>query len=252
MTPGRSALVSLTIEGGVAVLTLDDAGKRNAIGTEMARAIVDACDAIDASACGAALVRGAGGYFCAGADRALLAAVSAAPTPEDGSRMLDAVYAAFTRVGAMRMPVVAAIRGGAVGAGLNLALAADARIIADTATLVSGFLPLRIHQGGGQSYLLGSLAGREAASAMIVFGEPVTGTRARELGLAWEAVPDAEVDPRAMELARSAASDPELARQMIATVRGSRTADWAAKLDEERERQLWSLRRLGRTAGVSR
>jgi enoyl-CoA hydratase len=156
---------------------------------------------------------------------------------------LEDVYAAFTRVGAMRVPVIAAVRGGAVGAGLNLALAADVRIVADGAVLSSGFRQRGIHQGGGQGYLLASLAGPEVATAMIVLGEQVSGQRARDLGIAWEALPDDLVEPRAVELARTAAADPELSRAMMASIRDDRAAAWEAKVAEERKGQLWSLRR---------
>lgn len=235
--------VSLEIREEVAVLTLDDPGKRNAIGVQMAREIMEACAQIDDGPCGAVVVRGAAGYFCSGADRALLETVAAAPEL-DGSALLDEVYAAFTSVGALRVPVIAAVRGGAVGAGLNLALAADVRIVADAAVLSSGFRQRGIHQGGGQGYLLATLAGPEVATAMIVLGEPVSGQRARDLGLAWDALPDDLVEPRALELARTAAADPELSRAMIASIRGSRAGAWQARVAEERKGQLWSLRRL--------
>lgn len=242
--PGPRATVAIL--GDVAVLTLNDPAKRNAIGSDMAREIVKACEAIDDSGCGAAVVQGAGGYFCSGADRALLDAVSAAPVEADGSPLLDEVYRTFSRVGSLRVPVIAAVRGGAVGAGLNLALAADLRIVAEGATLSSGFRQRGIHQGGGQSYLLSALAGPEVATAMIVFGQPVTGQRARDMGLAWEAVPDELVEPRAMELARAAAADAPLSSRMIASIRGSRARAWRASLAEERRAQIWSLRRTAR------
>ena len=71
--------------------------------------------------------------------------------------------AASPRVGELAPPTIAAIRGGAVGAGLNLALATDLRVVAEDAALLSGFIPIGLHPGGGHTALLGRLGSREAA-----------------------------------------------------------------------------------------
>jgi enoyl-CoA hydratase len=240
---GETRHASVEITGEVAVLTLTNPGKRNAIGLQMAREIVEACATIDDGDCGAVVVRGAGGYFCSGADRSLLRTVATTPSERDGMVLLDEVYQSFTRIGALQVPVIAAVRGGAVGAGLNLALAADIRIVAEDAVLSSGFRQLGIHQGGGHGHLVTTLAGPEVAAAMIVFGESITGQRAREIGLAWQAVPDDQVEARALELAAIAASDAPLSRRMIASIRSSRARAWRARVAEEGRGQIWSLRR---------
>jgi enoyl-CoA hydratase len=148
-------------------------------------------------------------------------------------------------VAELRMPTVAAVRGAAVGAGLNLALAADVRIVAEDARLASGFVQIGLHPGGGHFTLLARLVGAEAAAALGVFGEAVDGRRAREIGLAWETVPDAEVEERAVALATAAASDPPLARAAAASLRdATRTAlPLGAALRAERAAQMWSMRR---------
>ena len=86
--------------------------------------------------------------------------------------------------------------------GLNLALATDLRVVAEDAKLLSGFIPIGLHPGGGHTALLGRLGSRETAAALTLFGERLTGAQAVERGLAWAAVPDAEVDAAALELAR--------------------------------------------------
>ena len=58
---------------------------------------------------------------------------------------MSAIYRSFARVGVLAPPTVAAIRGGAVGAGLNLALATDLRVVAEDAALLSGFIPIGLH-----------------------------------------------------------------------------------------------------------
>ena len=87
---------------------------------------------------------------------------------------------------------------------------------------------------------------REEGAAAGIFGEEISGLRAAQLGLAWEALPSEQVEERAAELARRAARDPQLARMATASLRtelGPPRLPWAAALEVERGAQLWSLRR---------
>jgi len=239
--------LSLHRQNGVAVLTLRAPQRRNALSVEMADAMVAACDEIDADeSVGAVIVAGEGPFFCAGADRELLAAAGEDPAEPNLYRAIGRVYAAFARVGALEPPTIAAVRGGAVGAGLNLALAADLRVVGEDAKLASGFLPIGIHPGGGHGALLARATGRETANAMQMFGVTVSGAEAVERGLAWRAVPSEAVEPTAVDLARVPAGDPELARRTarsMRTVAGPPALPWPAALEAERASQMWSLRR---------
>jgi enoyl-CoA hydratase len=135
---------------------------------------------------------------------------------------------------------------GAGGAGMNLAFATDVRVVGREAKLVSGFLPIGLHPGGGHGVLLGRTGAREAAAALTLFGERVDGARAAELGLAWEAVDDDEVEDRAQELAAVPGADPELARRTARSLRaelGPPAIPWPVALELERAAQMWSMRR---------
>lgn len=227
------------------MLTID-APHRNALTRELAEELSRACDEVDADpVVGAAVIRGAGGTFCSGADRS--AWVVGADQAEDGTyRMYGAIYAAFRRVGALAVPTIAAVRGAAVGAGLNLALAADLRVVAEDARLLAGFLRIGLHPGGGFFTLAHRSGGREATAALGLFSEEVSGRRAVELGIAWEALPDADVEDRAFALAARAAADPELARQALRSFReeaGPPGMTWDAAIHFERATQMWSQRR---------
>src|SRR5687767_16034181 len=115
----------------------------------MAAQLADACEEIDGNPeVGAVVVRGEGGYFCAGAHRETLAAAGLDPVKEPNFSILGVVYRSFARVGQLSVPVVAAVRGGAVGAGVNLALACDLRIVADDARILPGFMRIGLHPGG--------------------------------------------------------------------------------------------------------
>lgn len=235
--------------GGVALVTLDNPGRRNAIDAALAAGLADACDAIDADATiGAAVLRGAEGYFCSGGDRDELAEISAAPVSDAGMSATQRIYDAFLRVGRLLVPTIAAVRGGAVGAGVNLALAADVRVVADDAVLASGFTRLGVHPGGGHFALLNRFAGPQAAAALGVFGETVDGASAVRLGLAYESVPDDQVEDRALALAQVAGKDPALARATIKSLRteaGPPAVSWPAAVALEQSVQPWSFARKG-------
>jgi enoyl-CoA hydratase len=240
----QDSQVLLDVQDGVAILTLNRAEKRNALTAREAQQMIDACDEIDDDlTIGALVVRGAEGHFCAGADLDVLKTVSRDPVREDHFEMLGKIYASFKRVGSLSVPVIAAVRGAAAGAGINLLLAADLRIVSEDARLFAGFLRIGIHPGGGFFRLMSRAAGAQAAVATGIFSEEIDGRRAYELGLAWRTVPDAQVEPLALEMAQRAARDPILARRAISSFRNLADAPWTAALEAERTAQMWSLRR---------
>jgi len=240
-------MIDLEVHNGIAFITLNAPATRNALNNELADQFVAACDVADRDpAVGAAVIAGAGGTFCSGAERGHLDEVGQDPVEDRRYTSLGGIYRAFTRVGQMQVPTIAAVRGAAVGAGINLMLATDLRIVAEDARLISGFLRIGVHPGGGHFGLLAGRAGSEAAAAMGIFGEELSGLRAVELGLAWEALPSEQVEARAAELARRPARDPDLARKATASLRtelGPPRLPWPAALEVERGAQLWSLRR---------
>src|SRR4051812_21877770 len=186
----------------------------------MAAEVVAACDELDADrSVGAVVVAAEGRTFCAGGDRGTLAAAGADPAGAAAFEGLSIIYRAFTRVGELEAPTVAAVAGHAVGAGLNLAMATDLRVVAEDAVLSSGVIPIGLHPGGGHTALLARAGAREAAAALALFGERVDGRRAAELGLAWRAVPREAVLGAALELARVPAADPVLARRTARSLR---------------------------------
>jgi enoyl-CoA hydratase len=232
---------------GAAVLTLDAPQRRNALTAAMAAELVVACEEIDNDPeIGAVVVRGAGSYFCAGGDRQTLARIGADPAAPEAFAGLSAVYRSFVRVGELEPPTIAAVRGGALGAGMNLVLATDVRIVARDARLQSGFIAIGLHAGGGHNALLGRAGSREAAAAMSLFGEVLDGEQAERVGLAWKAVDSEDVEDTALAMAERAAADPELARATTRSFRrvlGPPLLSWDAALEIERGTQMWSMRR---------
>ena len=234
------------VRDGVALVTLDAPRRRNALTVEMAHELAQAAERAEADETVGALVVTGGEHFCAGAHRSVLLDTGADPVQDEAYRNLETVYAAFTRVGEVGVPTLAAVRGAAVGAGMNLALACDLRIVAHDARLLPGFVQINIHPGGGHFTLLERAAGREAAAAMGMFGEEIDGDRAVQLGMAWAAHAAPQVLPEALRLAERVAGDPALARRVVRSFRRETApggVPWDVAVELERSPQMWSLRR---------
>ena len=239
--------VELSTSDGIAVITLNAPERRNALTVDMAGALTEACAEIDADdTVAVAVIRGAGKGFCAGAQLQTLSQAGADPASDENFRAINAVYQSFYRVGQLAVPTMAAVHGSAVGAGLNLALATDLRIVAENARLFAGFRRLGLHPGGGHFALLHRAAGREAAAAIGMFAHEIDGNAAVRIGLAWEAVSEERVHERALDTAEGLAHDPALARRLVQTFRketGPQAVPWDVAIDVERSHQMWSFRR---------
>lgn len=238
--------VLLDKQDGVATLVVESPEVKNGLTPEMGNEILRHCDDIDADEqIGAAVVMGAEGTFCSGADRRRWNP-GTDQAADAAFKETGAVYGAFRRVGDLKVPTIAAVRGAAVGAGLNLMLATDLRVVADDARIIAGFLRIGLHPGGGFFTIAGRTAGREATAALGLFSEEIDGIRAEQLGLAWDSVPDGDVEKRALDIARRTAQDPELAREAVRSFRtelGPPAIGWEAALHFERATQMWSQRR---------
>jgi enoyl-CoA hydratase len=244
-----SGEVLLDYDGAVAVVTLNAPDRRNALTPAMAGELVAAFDEVDGrEEVGALVVRAVGKSFCAGGDIKTLTDAGRDPAESSNYEGMSAIYDSFYRLGQVRVPTIAAVRGSAVGAGMNMLLAADLRIIAHDARLMCGFLKRGLHPGGGHFVILSRLIGREAAAAMALFGEEINGDRAREVGLAWDSVDDDAVESRALELAARVAADPGLARVAVGNFRKEvidGAVTWEVATQFERPAQMWSMRRSG-------
>lgn len=246
--------VSMSRDGSVARVVVSNPGIRNALTTDMALELSAICERIDADeTIGAVVVAGAGGTFCSGADTRSWQETYHEGLSDEAYDVTDTMYGSFHRVGQLRVPTVCALRGAAVGAGLNLALATDLRVVARDARILAGFLKAGIHPGGGFFTISSRVAGREAAAALGVFSEEIDGERAVQLGLAWEAVDDELVEERAMALALRVAADPLLARRVVASFRTEAdhaSMRWSTAIEVERGVQMWTqARRLSRVDG---
>jgi enoyl-CoA hydratase len=230
--------VNIDIYDGVARLTLNYPGKRNAINQSMNDELCAALDELEPDpAIGALVVTGAGKGFCAGADlNDLLAAESTGITR---------IYEGFLRVAHSPLATVAAVNGAAVGAGMNMVLACDIVLAGQRwARFESRFLQIGLHPGGGHTWRLRQVTDRTTAMAMVIFGEVLSAADAHRVGLAWDVVDDDQLLDRAHELAARAAAQPkELVARTKATILSlDEVTDSEAAVDRELRPQLWSMK----------
>jgi enoyl-CoA hydratase len=227
----------------VAVVTLVDTQRRNAMTPAMVDEIVASFDELEAGGTTAAVVvTGEPPAFCSGADVAGLGALARAENDTE-RRSVTSIYEGFLRVLRSPLPTVAAVNGPAVGAGMNLALACDVRLVGTSARFDTRFLKIGLHPGGGHTWMLERAVGPQAAAALVLFGTAVDGARAVEIGLAWSCHPDEELLGAAIGLAQGAARAPvPLLGRTKATLR---QAPWQPDFDTavatEVTHQAWSL-----------
>lgn len=229
------ALVLTDIRDGVATLTLNNPDERNTLTAPMVAEILAAMDAFEADEnVGALVVTGAAPAFCAGANLGNLS--------EATGDSLGTIYEGFLRIARSPLPTLAAVNGAAVGAGANLALGCDVRIIADEARIDTRFLDLGIHPGGGHTWMLRRIAGPQTAMAAVVFGQILDGKECERVGLAFRSVPRDQLADVAQTFAARAASMPrELAITTKATIQAMADIDeHTDAVARELEPQLWS------------
>ena len=229
-------MITLDVHDRVAIITLNDPGRRNIVSAALNAAVIAGMDELEGrDDVGAVIVTGAPPAFCAGAD---LADLEACTTEDD----LRTIYAGFLRIAESPLPTVAAVNGPAVGAGLNLALGCDVILAGASARFDTRFLKIGLHPGGGNTWRLRRITDVQATMALVVFGEVVDGARAAEIGLAWRCVADDDLLTVAQQLAgRAAAGPPELVRRMKRTIIAmDRVTDSDGAVDLEIAPQLWS------------
>lgn len=202
----------MQVDDRVALITINDPDRRNAITAESSAALRAAVEAAQSDdGVHAVVVTGAGKAFCAGADLTALGAAT-----EEGLRV---IYDGFLAVAQCTLPTIAAVNGAAVGAGLNLALATDVRIAGPHASFDPRFQKLGIHPGGGATWMLQRAIGPQAARAALLFGARFDAEAAVRHGLALEVADDPVA--AALALAAGPASAP---REVVLSTKASMRA----------------------------
>lgn len=227
--------VSAKVEGHVVVLEIDRP-PNNFVSVELMRSLADALhEADEDNNLRASVVCSAGKAFCAGADLA-------SPTGVGGQGMqgINPLYHEAVRLFSVKKPIIMAVQGAAVGAGLGLALVGDFRIAAPEARFVSNFVKLGFHPGFGITHTLPRVIGEQKAMLMSLTGRRVKAEDALAWGLVDEVVPLDDLRPAALRLAQEIAENAPLAVQSTRkTFRHDLAAAVKAQTDHELVEQTW-------------
>jgi enoyl-CoA hydratase len=181
--------------------------------------------------CRCVVITGEGKAFSAGGDLQFIID-RANDHSNNNSLIMKKFYERFLSVRQLHVPVISAINGPAIGAGLCLALACDLRIAAKNAKLGVTFTSLGFHPGMGASHFLPMLVGNQVSTRMLLMGETITGEEAKNQGLVLDAVENDKVLSTALDIARKISDQSSVAVQTtIRTIRNQQ--------DQNLQTNLW-------------
>ena len=229
--PAPTSAAPLTTLPGVALVTLDRPEALNALSFDLLDELAGALAVLDADpTCRAIVLTGSGRAFAAGADIVELAPQTYTSL-RDGHR-----FNVWDRLAAVGLPMIAAVRGVALGGGCELAMTCDMIVAAEDARFGQPEIRLGVMPGAGGTQRLTRAIGKARAMEMILTGEPMDARLALSLGLVNRVVPAEATVDAALELAvRIGAMPPIAVRAAKAAVRGAHEGALTAGLAAERD-----------------
>ena len=212
-----------------------NAARRGALSPDLYAAIVQATDRAADPRIRALILTSEGGYFCAGGDLTVL--ISRRELNENERRArIEELHRLMRAIRACPVPVIAAVEGGAAGAGASLALACDLIVAAEDARFIAAYVKAGLVPDGGLTASLARLLPRPLAMEMCLLARPVEAKRMADLGAINAVVPAGEADAAAHALADALAQGPAEAQRVIrGLVSTAYETTEAAQLDAERD-----------------
>jgi 2-(1,2-epoxy-1,2-dihydrophenyl)acetyl-CoA isomerase len=208
----------LTVEGGVAILTLNRPERLNALTRTMLSGLRTHLAALaEDPEIGCVVLTGSGRAFCSGGDVRVQAAAAgkATQSPEQRADQLRASMEASRLLHDMPKPTIAMVNGVAAGAGMSIALACDMRIAGESARMTTAFAKVGLSGDYGGTYFLTQLVGPSKARELYLTAEVLDSSRLLALGLVTKIVPDANLAAETMALASRFANGPRVAFRYI-------------------------------------
>ncbi|MEZ6029753.1 MAG: enoyl-CoA hydratase/isomerase [Hyphomonadaceae bacterium] len=237
--------IELERDGNVAIIRLNDPATLNAVTLQTIEEIGSALDEITGSA-RAMVLTGAGRAFCSGANLSGGMGVGQSEGPPDAGRSLEThINPLMLRLRDVPFPWVSAVKGSAAGVGCSFALAADLVVAGEGAFFLQAFARIGLVPDGGSTWLLARSIGRARAMEMMLLGERIPAQKAMEWGMVNRLVPDDQVMPAALDLARALAAGPTRSLAMI------RRMAWSAA-DASFEEAMTTERNNQRAAGQTK
>ncbi|TDT15866.1 enoyl-CoA hydratase/carnithine racemase [Ilumatobacter fluminis] len=230
-----SSDLDVRTDGHVGVLEIQR-GPANYFDRELLVAISQAAAALEASGYRALVLCSEDRHFCAGANFSVTA------TGPQRDTQATALYAEALRLFEIRLPIVAAVQGSAIGGGLGLACAADFRVASSATRLQANFARLGFHHGFGLTATLPRIVGHQMTQDLLYSGRRIDGLEGASIGLVDRvADPGAERSVAEAWAHELAASAPLALQAMRATLRGPLVAEVEQALRREQTEQarLW-------------
>ena len=234
-------------DDAVSILTLNRPDRLNAVSPDLYKELTTALEQIaEDRSVRSVVLTGAGRGFCVGAD--LKSHAEGPMSDEERRQYIDSAQAVNLMIQQSRVPVVAAVNGHAIGAGLELALSADFVLVAEEAKLRLPEVALGTFVGGGVTYRLPQRVGDLKARELILLGRFFSGKEAEAIGLANRALPAGDVLTAALamakELAAAAPLSMEQAKRLLNAAAESTAeatlADEARTLDRIMQTEDWA------------
>lgn len=217
------------------VVVNSNAGRRGALSPDLYDAIFSACSRAQRSRVGAVLITSEGGFFCAGGDLNVLRARRDLAEAERRQQIED-LHDVIRTIRACPVPVIAAVEGGAAGAGISMALASDFVIAGQSARFTAAYVRAGLVPDGGLTATLARLVPRALATEMCLLGQAVFAERLQSLGAIYRVVPDGRTEIEAHALADALCAGPAAAQTEIKKlVDAAYDADEATQMNNERD-----------------
>ncbi len=227
-----------SLDGGVAHVSLNDPGTRNAVSRALGDELIDALRRASCEA-RAVLLTGEGKGFCSGANLAETPLDPGDPARDPGVSLDAYMHPMIMALRMLEMPVVTAVQGAAAGIGASLALAGDIILCGASAYFVQAFRQVGLVGDGGATWLLSRAVGRVRAMELLLLGEKLPAAQAHEWGLVTRVVPDEELRDVALAMTRELAAGPRslgmIKRTAWAAVDSSIEASMAAERAAQRD-----------------
>ncbi len=223
----------LTKENGIGTIMLNRPAKKNSFTFEMIEQWVATLEKWRTDPeVGVIVLTGAGGDFCSGVDFSSAGDPMQAGPYEMKHLLWDKVHRIPLTLEDIDKPVIAAMKGVAVGAGLDMALMCDMRFVADNARFSEGYVKVGLVPGDGGAYFLPRLVGVAKALELLWTGDFISAQEALRIGMVNRVYPDDQLMDETYEFARRLADGPRAVHRMIkrATYQSSR-ADLRVSLD---------------------
>lgn len=212
--PSSEVLITST-HGAVRVLTINDPATRNSIGPEFFQAASQALtEALESKDIGAIVIEGANNFFSSGGNLHALAEVGHS-APEIRRARLELLHDLIRAIRKSPKPVIAAVEGGAAGAGMSLALSTDLLVAANNAFFSAAYIKAGLTPDGGLTALLAESLPRQFATQLCLTGERVSATRMHELGVVNTLSEPGEALKTALAVGQALAQGPERATGRI-------------------------------------